>query len=68
MNWKLDSKGTRSWLERVRPKEAVSFAARAETSSAVGPQSPDARQGWDPFDVWLRHIHEPRRRRDAAQR
>jgi hypothetical protein len=67
MTWKLDSKATGSWLQRVRPKAGSRFAERSETGSSVAPQSPDSQQGWDPYDVWLRHIHEPRRRRDTTQ-
>jgi len=67
MTWKIDGKVAASWLERARSERAASFAARAEPGSSQGQRSSDSQQGWDPYDVWLRHIHEPRRRRDAER-
>jgi hypothetical protein len=68
MTWKIDSKVEASWLERARPQGGVSFAAHSEPGPSEGLLSGDLQQGWDPYDVWLRHIHEPRRQRDTEQR
>jgi len=37
--------------------------ARGETLRAAGPLSGDSSTGWDPWEVWLRDIEQPRRRR-----
>jgi hypothetical protein len=67
MTWKVDSKVATSWLERARPEGAMTFAPRPEPGSSVDLRPGDPRQGWDPYGVWLRHIHEPRLRRDASR-
>ena len=68
MTWKLDSLVAASWLQRARPEGPASSSARSEPGPSEALGSSDPRLGWDPYDVWLRHIHEPRRRRDAEQR
>jgi hypothetical protein len=48
---------TESWLERAR----LQGAAPAEPQATPVGGSRAVTQGWDPFDVWLRHVDEPRR-------
>jgi hypothetical protein len=54
-----------SWLRRALGHETPLAATGSEAarSSAVSTQ---VRSGWDPHDVWLSRIHEPRRRAAAA--
>ena len=51
----------RSWLQRARP-ECTSSAA-AEQDLAACPVDDKSVDCWDPWDVWLRYIDQPRRLR-----
>jgi hypothetical protein len=54
-----------TWLRRALGHETplATTGSEAPQSSAVPTQ---VRCGWDPHDVWLSRIHEPRRRAAAA--
>jgi hypothetical protein len=58
---KIDEKTTDSAFQRVLAGVAGEEGTRAEPDSAAG-LAGKTREGWDPYDVWVRHIHEPRRR------
>ena len=59
----IDEKSKDSWLQRTvaegqslgRPDAMSNLAARAFSANAP--------VGWDPYDVWLRRVEQPRRRR-----
>jgi hypothetical protein len=56
-----------SWLKRAHGPE-MALPASSGGAAQLGAISIQVRDGWDPHDVWLRRIHEPRRRALAAQR
>ena len=63
---KIDETSTDSWFQRapapVEPKAGTS-AVTASAAHALADRSQD---GWDPMEVWLRHIDQPRRLRQGA--
>jgi hypothetical protein len=63
---KIDETSTNSWFQRalapVEPKAGTS----AVTAAAAHPRADGSQDGWDPMEVWLRHIDQPRRLRQGA--
>ena len=59
---KIDDKAAGSVFQRVLAERAAGAGGHAESDSSAGAMAGKARDGWDPYDVWVRHIHEPRRR------
>jgi hypothetical protein len=59
---KIDDESAGSLFHRALAEGAAKDGPRAESDSAAGALAGGARDGWDPYDVWVRHIHEPRRR------
>jgi hypothetical protein len=59
---KIDDDAAGSMFQRALAEGAAKDGTRAESDSAAGALAGKARDGWDPYDVWVRHIHEPRRR------
>ena len=59
---KIDDKAPSSMFQRAMAEGAAKDGTRAESDSAAGALAGKDRDGWDPYDVWVRHIHEPRRR------
>ena len=59
---KIDDDAAGSMFQRALAESAAMEGMRAESDSAAGALAGKARDGWDPYDVWVRHIHEPRRR------
>ena len=57
------SKSTDSWYERARAAGASPMSANEAADSARDPLSGASRHGWDPREVWLSRIEQPRRRR-----
>jgi hypothetical protein len=57
----IDGESTESWLHRASAEGASSASASAESNSVARSLSDRSRDGWDPWDVWLRHIDQPRR-------
>jgi hypothetical protein len=57
----IEIESTRSWLRRARP-ERTSIAP-AEHDLAARQIDAGSVDGWDPWDVWLHYIDQPRRRR-----
>jgi hypothetical protein len=63
---KIDETSTNSWFQRapapVEPKAGTS----AVTAAAAHARADGSQDGWDPMEVWLRHIDQPRRLRQGA--
>ena len=59
---KIDDEAAGSLFQRAMGEGVARDSTRAESDSAAGALASKAREGWDPYDVWVRHIHEPRRR------
>ena len=59
---KIEGKTQGSLFQRALADGVKESAAISESESAAGPLSGDARAGWDPFEVWLRRVHQPRSR------
>ena len=59
---KIDDDAAGSLFQRALAEGAAMEGTRAESDSAAGALAGKTRDGWDPYDVWVRHIHEPRRR------
>jgi hypothetical protein len=66
MIMKIDETATDSWFQRapvaVEP-DVDRHVVTASTAHALADRSQD---GWDPMEVWLRHIDQPRRLRQRA--
>lgn len=63
----VDGECMDSWLRRARAKGASNSDATAASDLAARALAARSRDGWDPWEVWLRHIDQPRRRL-AAER
>jgi len=59
---KIDDKAPGSLFQRAMVEGAAKDGTRAESDSAAGALAGNDRDGWDPYDVWVRRIQEPRRR------
>jgi len=59
---KIDDEAAGSLFQRAMAEGAAKDGTRAQSDSAAGALAGKDRVGWDPYDVWVRHIHEPRRR------
>lgn len=53
---------TNTWLRRVGADDVPAADAGAKPVSAARALAVGSRDGWDPWEVWLRHIDQPRRR------
>jgi hypothetical protein len=52
---------TNSWLQRARADGTLDASLGAESNMAGHVFAATSRDGWDPWEVWLRHIDQPRR-------
>ena len=59
---KIDDDAAGSMFQRALADGAAEEGTRVQSDSAAGALAGKDRDGWDPYDVWVRHIHEPRRR------
>jgi hypothetical protein len=50
-----------SWLERVRAGSTVDASNGVGAQTSTPAFTVKSRDGWDPWQVWLRHIDQPRR-------
>jgi hypothetical protein len=64
---KIDESSTESWFQRAPAAAAPAASARAGTPSALHALADRSQDGWDPMEVWLRHIDQPRRLRQSAR-
>ena len=63
---KIDETSTDSWLQRAPAAGEPEAGVRAVTASAAHALADRSQDGWDPMEVWLRHIDRPRRLRQGA--
>ena len=61
----LTSQG--SQLQFASAPRGSQDSASAEASTAAGLPSGHISVGWDPFEVWLQRIEQPRRRRGRTE-
>jgi hypothetical protein len=52
---------TNPWLQRARAEGSLDASFGVESSTAAQAFTVKSRDGWDPWQVWLRHIDQPRR-------
>jgi hypothetical protein len=52
---------TNSWLQRARADGTLGVGSSIEPDSVAPAFAVASRDGWDPWEVWLRHIDQPRR-------
>jgi hypothetical protein len=57
----IESEPTTPWLQRVRPE--CTSSASAGHDPAASPGDDGSVDCWDPWEVWLRYIDQPRRQR-----
>ena len=60
---KIDDKSTASWFQRTLAEGANASGEHADASAVVNAHAGKTRDGWDPWEVWLRRIELPRRMR-----
>ena len=58
---------TNSWLQRARAEGTLDASFGVESSTAAQAFTVKSRDGWDPWEVWLRHIDQPRRHRTGRR-
>jgi hypothetical protein len=61
-NRKIDDKAAVSVFQRALAERAAGAAERVEPADSEASPAQDVEQGWDPYDVWLRRVHQPRSR------
>jgi hypothetical protein len=67
MDKAVDGQSVDSWLMRARAEGATGAVARTVSESAAPAISDRLRESWDPWEVWLRHVHQPRQRLAALR-
>jgi len=63
---KFDETSTGSWFQRAAAPAQPATDTPAATVSAPIALADRSRGGWDPMEVWLRYIDQPRRLRQLA--
>lgn len=63
---KIDETSTDSWFQRPHAPVEPQTETRAVTNSASHALANRSQVGWDPMEVWLRYIDQPRRLRQRA--
>jgi len=63
---KIDEASTDSWFQRAPAPVGPEADTRTVTASAAHALADRSQGGWDPMEVWLRHIDQPRRLRQRA--
>ena len=58
----IDGELTDSRLQRARAEGTQDVAVGTESNAAARALAAGVSVGWDPWEVWLRHIDQPRRR------
>jgi|MudIll2142460700_1097286.scaffolds.fasta_scaffold673728_2 hypothetical protein len=53
---KIDETSTDSWVQRAPATIQPEAGTRAVTASAAHALADRSQDGWDPMEVWLRHI------------
>jgi hypothetical protein len=62
----IDETSTESWFQRAAAARDNEAGTSVVTASAAGSLADRSQGGWDPMDVWLRYIDQPRRLRQLA--
>lgn len=63
---KIDETSTDSWFQRAPAPVEPQAGTPAVTTSAAQALADRSHVGWDPMEVWLRYIDQPRRLRQRA--
>jgi hypothetical protein len=63
---KIDETSKESWFQRAPAAGGPEAGTNAVTASAVHALADRSKGGWDPREVWLRYIDQPRRLRQLA--
>jgi hypothetical protein len=63
---KIDEASTDSWFQRAPAQTRPEADTPAVTAPAPHALADRSQGGWDPMEVWLRHIDQPRRLRQRA--
>jgi len=58
----IERESTDSWIRRARAAGTHDAAFGAEPNTAAEALAVRSRDSWDPWEVWLLHIDQPRRR------
>jgi hypothetical protein len=57
----IDGETTDSWIKRARAEGTCDARPGAESDPLAQAFAEATSDGWDPWEVWLRHIEHPRR-------
>ena len=57
----IDSESTNSWIRRARAAGTPDVGPGIESNTAAQALAVRSRDSWDPWEVWLLHIDQPRR-------
>ena len=60
MDKMIDDDSTNSWLRRARAEGTSDVDFGTGSNTAAQALAVRSRDGWDPWEVWLRHIDQPR--------
>lgn len=63
---KIDEASTDSRFQRAHTPVKLEADTRTVTPSAAHALADRSQGGWDPMEVWVRHIDQPRRLRQGA--
>ncbi len=63
----IDDEMTDSWFKRARAEGTGEVRRGAESDSLAPPFAEATSDGWDPWEVWLRRIDQPRRHRAGGR-
>lgn len=58
---KNHDKSTASWYQRRIAEGTIVSGEHADRDAEAGSHSGNTRDGWDPWEIWLRYIEQPRR-------
>ena len=60
MDKMIDDDSTNSWLRRARAEGTPDVGFGTGSNTAAQALAARSRDGWDPWEVWLRYIDQPR--------
>jgi hypothetical protein len=67
MDEAMDGQSVDSWLKRAHAEGTSSTSARTVPETAAPAIGDRLRDSWDPWEVWLRLVHQPRQRQAALR-
>ena len=67
MDEAVDGQSVDAWLMLTPAEGETGAIARTVSESAAPAISDRLRESWDPWEVWLRHVHQPRQRLAAIR-